>query len=287
MQELQFRAGYAHTAAGLRELTRLIDDTFGVDVSPLDRLGHDPSVMAFGWWRGDSLVANVSLYQRRLWLLGKETRAVGVQSVAVRPQWRGRGLFRELMRQALAWADARTELVTLTTGTPALYAPFGFRQLYETTFSAGLPRQRRGQPACRELSLAADPDVALLRDLFARREPTSAIAAACDHPALFMLKAAQDPEIRLLHLERSDAVVAVRGLDGPALTLLDVIAPAIPEMAEIVAALGYQGRRLSAELTPDRLSWTPEQQRRVDNGGMVRGPFPPEDRAFMLSGMQA
>ncbi len=126
---LQLRSDYAHSPEGLSELTKLIRDVFGVDISPLNTLGHDPSVVAFGWWRGGELVANVSLYQRQLWLSGEQVRAYGVQSVAVRPELRGQGLFRDLMHRALDYADARVSLVTLATGTPNLYAPFGFRSL--------------------------------------------------------------------------------------------------------------------------------------------------------------
>ncbi len=285
MQDLQFRSGYAQTRDGLSELIALIHDVFAIDVSPLNRLGHDPSVVAFGWWRGDRLVANVSLYQRRLWLSGQEVPAFGVQSVAVRPEWRGRGLFRDLMTRALDYADARTSLVILETGTPALYKPFGFRQIEEATFSGGLER-RQSRPNHRALSLDEEGDVALLRDLFSRRAPTSLLASACDHPALFMLKATLTPEFKLLHLPDLGAVAAVEGLDQPSLILLDIVASSIPSLDEIVSALGYGGERVEVRLTPDRLAWTPDHQQPIESNCMVRGVFPPEGQAFMLSEMR-
>ncbi|MGO4569856.1 GNAT family N-acetyltransferase [Rhizobium sp. 2YAF20] len=285
MQELRFRSDYAHSAEGLRELTKLIYEVFEVDVSPLNRLGHDPSIVAFGWWRNDELVANVSIYERRLWLLGKQVTAFGVQSVAVRPAWRGRGLFRDLISRALEYADARVDLIILATGIPSLYMPFGFRQVQERTFS-GVSAHQRIRRKCRRLSLNDDEDVALLRDLFARRSPTSLVASACDHPALFLLKAIEMPEIELVHLPDLDAVVAIKGANQPSITLLDIIAPSIPSLEEVVSALGYEGKRIQVHLTPDRLSWTPEKEMLVDNGYMVRGAFPPEGQAFMLSDMR-
>ncbi|MEI4872725.1 GNAT family N-acetyltransferase, partial [Klebsiella pneumoniae] len=87
---------------------RLVADIFGVDVTPLDRLGHDPSVVSFGWWSAGVLVATVSLYQQSLVLMGEPVAAFGVQSVATRPEWRRRGLFRDLMTRALVYADARS-----------------------------------------------------------------------------------------------------------------------------------------------------------------------------------
>lgn len=282
---LRFRSDYAHSPEGLSELAKLIRDVFGVDISPLNPLGHDPSIVAFGWWRDGELVANVSLYQRQLWLSGEEVRAYGVQSVAVRPELRGRGLFRDLMNRALEYADARVDLVTLATGTPELYAPLGFRSVHETSFSGTLP-SRQSQSRSRRLSLTNEADVALLLDLFSRRVPTSLVAAACDHPALFMLRAVESPEIELIHLCDLDAVVAVKGLDQAPAILLDIVAPSIPSLEDIAAALGYGGERIDVHLTPDRLGWAPEENVPVDTGCMVRGPYPPEGRPFMLSSMR-
>ena len=285
MKRLDFRWDYARFPEGRSQLTRLVDDVFQLDLSPLDRLGHDPSVVAFGWWLDTELVANVSLYQRRLWLCGEEVVAFGIQSVAVRPEWRGKGLFRDLMARALAHADAETDLVLLATETPSLYRPFGFRQLEETSFGGATPRGRT-RSNVRRLSLDDDGDVAWLRDLFARRTPPSLLASVCDHPASFMLRVIETPEIELLHLADLDAVVAVTGRQGPSMALLDIVAPTIPSLAEIVSALGYAGKRIEVHLTPDRLSWEPTTRPPVDNGIMVRGPFAPEGRAFMLSDMQ-
>ncbi|MFN7090570.1 MAG: hypothetical protein ACK4P4_08485 [Allorhizobium sp.] len=70
MQELEFRSTIAGSTAVQRELARLIIDIFQVDVSPLDRLEHDPSIVSLGWWCGDELVAafrysDVAIYGRR------------------------------------------------------------------------------------------------------------------------------------------------------------------------------------------------------------------------------
>ena len=284
LRELHFRCDYAHSAEGRSELAKLIYDVFGLDVSPLNRWGHDPSVVSFGWWRDRELVANVSLFERCLLLSGKTVAAFGVQSVAVRPQWRGKNLFRDLLGRALEYADARRDLVVLGTGTPSLYAPFGFRQVQECKFT-GKQSPKRSKPKCRPLSLSDDQDVALILDLFARRSPTSFVAAVCDHPALFLLKAVESPKIELIYLPGVDALVAIRASRKFGLSLLDIVAPVIPTLEEIVAGLGYDGERIEVCVTPDRLSWAPEKKMPIDNGHMVRGPFLPAGVAFMLSDM--
>lgn len=283
--ELVFRFDTAASPLGRAELARLIRDEFDIDVTPLDRTGHDPSIVGFGWWAGNELVANVSLHRRTLWLTGKPVEAFGLQSVAVRPPWRGRGLFRDLMARALAHADARVGLVTLTTETPALYTPFGFRAVAESSFAGPLAPDGTG-PNHRRLSLDLDADLALLRDLFARRAPVSHLCAAIDHPALFVLKAITSPEVSLLHLPDLDAIVAVEVGEPGELTLLDVVAPEIPPFAAIAAALASPAGRGRVFVTPDRLTWSPTETEDQDSGLMVRGRFAAEGLAIALSPMQ-
>lgn len=285
---LDFRFDTARTPLGRRELARLIRDVFEIDVSPLDRLGHDPSVVNFGWWDGEALVANVSLYERRLRFLGRDVAAFGVQSVATRPEWRRRGLFGDLMRRALDYADARAEIVILGTATPEVYSPFGFRPIRERA-SQGPVVPANETAAARVLSLDSDADLALLKELFARRVPVSEICAASDHPALFMLKTLEDPDVRLLHLPRLDAVIAVEGDDPSRLVLLDVVAPKIPPLARIAAAVDARIRFVEVQLTPDKLGWTPAEVVPEDTGYLVRGVWPldgmPDSVPAMLTPM--
>ena len=139
--------------------------------------------------------------------------------------------------------------------------------------------------ACRVLSLESDDDIALLNQAFVARAPTSLWASACDHPALFMLKAKLTPEIRLLHLPELNAVVAVKQ-DTSSLSILDVEASTVPSVDEIVRTVDFDGLQVEVHLTPDRLSWQPEIKQPNDNGYMVRGPFAPEGQDYMLSDMR-
>jgi hypothetical protein len=87
----------------------------------------------------------------------------------------------------------------------------------------------------------------------------------------------------LLHLSDLDAVVAVKGRNGPSMTLLDIVAPSIPSLEEIVSALGYAGvaDQRAPEARPSLLGTSG-----TNPWYMVRGFFAPEGRAFMLSDMR-
>jgi hypothetical protein len=165
-----------------------------------------------------------------------------------------------------------------------LYRRFGFRQIEETRFISTLV-PRLSTATGRELSLDCDDDLALLNQAFSNRAPTSRLASACDHPALFMLKAQMTPEIRLIHLSEINAVVAIME-NASSLVILDIIAPRIPSVDEIISAIAFTGQQVEVHLTPDCFSLQTYEKQPIDNGYMVRGPFAPEGHAFMLSDMR-
>jgi hypothetical protein len=76
---------------------------------------------------------------------------LGVQSVAVLPEFRRRGLFRDLMGRTLSFANDRVGPIILAIGTPSLYTPFGFRQVKEAN---GLAQQRT-RPGYRSVVLGS------------------------------------------------------------------------------------------------------------------------------------
>jgi hypothetical protein len=61
---LTFRQDYFHDPVAWRALVSLLDDTFGIDIGPLQDLGGpDPTSMPFGWFAPDgTLAANLSAF---------------------------------------------------------------------------------------------------------------------------------------------------------------------------------------------------------------------------------
>ena len=283
--DLTFRFDDAPTPASAEARARLIRDEFEVDLATLSRFGVDPGVVSFGWWRGSDLVAHAALAPQRLFAEGREIAAFALQWVTVRPDLRGRGLFRDLMGRALDHALARAEVVTLTTESPDLYERFGFSPIAETSF-AGPLAPGRGRANHRRLDLGRAEDAALLVGQLARRAPVSRAAGDAVAPAFFLLKALESPEIELHHLPDLDAVVAIEREEPGRLTLLDVVAAEIPPLAAIAAALGGDERWARVLFTPDRLGWTAHDAVAEDGGLMARGAWPLEGRPFMLSTMR-
>jgi hypothetical protein len=191
---------------------------------------------------------------------GRLVAAAGFQSGAVRPEWRGRGLYRDLMRRAFAWCDAQGfELGLLLTDKPALYEPYGFKKVRQYQFSGPPPATAKFRGSSRTLSLENSAAAALIKRLLHERTPVSSIFAVAAQAEMFLLNSCFDPGILLSYLDQPESVVAWKR-EADCFRLLDIVGKAIPPLSVILAALDQRPRRIEVCLPPDRLDWqgTPE-----------------------------
>jgi len=280
---LTFRQDYFDDPAAWAALAALLKDTFGIDVSIQDRLGGpDPTCMPFGYFNADGVcAANFSAFSMPMIIDGRPVRAAGFQSGAVRPQWRGKGLYRDLMNRAFGWCDEQGfELGILLTDKPALYEPYGFRVLPQHRFVGSAPPVAT-KPAGRARALSLDnaTDIALIRHALQGRTPVSPVFAVAAQAEMFLLNSAFDAGIRLSLMEDWEAVVAWTS-EGTMFELLDIAGKSIPPLSAILSALDQQPSHVEVCFPPGKLGWqaTPEPSP-FDISLMVRG-----DGATPLSG---
>jgi len=271
---LTFRQDYFADYAAWRALVSLLHDTFGIDIGPLMELGGpDPSSMPFGWFAEDgTLAANLSAFAMPVVVNGRRINAAALQSGAVRPPWRGHGLYRDVTKKALDWcSDQGFEAIVLYTDKPALYEPYGFRTLPMHSFSGDAPAPV-GAPQGRSIDPGNADDLALLQDLLVRREAVSGTLAVVSSPAMFLINTQLDPDVRLTFIEQLSAVIAWK-LDGGTLILLDVLAAPIPPLAAILGGLGVRPDRVEVLFRPDKLGWNGEPAPASAHGThfMIRG----------------
>ncbi|WP_346657249.1 GNAT family N-acetyltransferase [Rhizobium herbae] len=255
---LTFRQDYFADPAAFAALVALLSDTFGIDVSLQDRFGGpDPTSMPFAYFdENGTCVANLSAFSMPMRVDARLVKAAGFQSGAVRPQWRGRGLYRELMRRALNWCDAQGfELGLLLTDKPAIYQPYGFKVLPQHQVSGPAPVAAKPVGASRPVFLDNAGDLALVKRLLRERTPVSSIFAVAAQVEMFLLNGCFDPGIRLSYLDQPESVVAWKSGEADCFRLLDVVGKTIPPLPFILAALDQRPRRVEVCLPPDRLDW--------------------------------
>jgi GNAT superfamily N-acetyltransferase len=239
------------------EVYRLLQDVFGLDVSPLEDMAlWDPSYRAFSYQDyAGCCVANAATFTLPLIVNGRSVAAMGVQSVATRPSWRRRGLSHDLLRRALRWCDANARITFLMTSIPGFYEPMGFTIVPQFAYAGDAPAALPPAQRCRRLDLAAGADRQLLARLLRRRAPVSTRFAVSGLPGAFALNLLDQTEFTAWHMAARDAVVVTAERSDGTLCIVDVSAPTIPELAEMVAALGVRPGRVEVHFPPDRLGW--------------------------------
>ncbi|MBY4608363.1 GNAT family N-acetyltransferase [Rhizobium sp. 9T] len=256
---LTFRQDYFGDPAGWAALVRLLRDIFSIDIGPLRQLGGpDPTSMPFGWFDAEGeLAANLSAFALPFVLNGRIVHAAGLQSGAVRPQWRGRGLYRDLTVKALDWCGQQGfEAVILYTDKPSLYEAYGFRALPLNRYEGTAPAPAIGATAARPFLPANADDLALLQLLLKARSPISTTLSVTTNAAMFLINTQLDADVRISFLEDCQAAIAWK-MDGSGrFSLLDVVAAEIPSLAAIFGGLDIASASVEVLFRPDKLDWT-------------------------------
>jgi predicted N-acetyltransferase YhbS len=265
-ETLTLREGYFGDPVAFQALADLLQDIFGIDISHQMNLGGpDPTSMPFGYFDPSGrCVANFSAFSMPLVVNGRVVRAAGYQSGAVRPDYRGQGLYRALMQMAFDWAEREGfEAGILLTDKPGLYETYGFRTVPQFRFHGAVPHADLAVPMARDLDLKQETDLQSVRMVLEARQPVSEIFSVVRQKEMFLLNAHFDPGIRLSLLEDDDAVVAWKHRGDTSLQILDVAARQIPPLGHIVASLGPNFERAEVFFPVDRLDWdgvaTPHQ----------------------------
>jgi predicted N-acetyltransferase YhbS len=251
---LTLRQDYFDDPSAWNALVDLLQDTFSIDVSILDQFdGPDRTSMPFGYFDADGrCVANFTAFSMPMIINGRVVKAAGYQSGAVGPEWRKRGLYRDLMQRAFAHTVTEGyELDLLLTDKPALYERYGFRILPQHIFVAQTPTLQKSDLSARQLSLDAPDDLRLIKTLLQDRQPASAQFAVVRQMEMFLLNASFNSAIRLTAL--GDDTVVAWTFDGATFWLLDIVGTAIPSLATIVSALDIEPERIEICFSPDRL----------------------------------
>ncbi len=255
---LTLRQDYFADPKAFQALADLLHDVFGIDIALQNTLGGpDPTSMPFGYFdEAGRCVANFSAFSMPLRVNGRLVRAAGYQSGAVRQDFRGQGLYRQLMMLAFDRAKAQGfEAGILLTDKPALYEPYGFRVVPQFRSGGEAPEVRPSGPVGRTLDLTIGSDLHLVRQILRQRQPVSDIFSPVRQMEMFLLNARLDPQCRLTLLPLHGAVIAWK-TDGKAtLQILDIVAPSLPSVVEICAALGGDFKRIEVCFPTDRLDW--------------------------------
>jgi ribosomal protein S18 acetylase RimI-like enzyme len=177
---------------GLRlSFNRLAQLTFGINFEAWYQKGAwDDSYTCYSFADGEEIVANVSVTAMTVLLNGNEVPALQIGTVMTHPDYRGLGLFKKLMEEALAASgqpDNSLVVLYANESVITLYPKLGFKRSpfyrYETDVELSKPV---GSPHLRKLDVAREEDWALLLRLAQGRGPLPSQCSASGSSSIFL-----------------------------------------------------------------------------------------------------
>jgi hypothetical protein len=174
----------------------------------------------------------------------------------------------------------RYQTLILTTSQPELYAPFGFRVISESVFTAK-PKSTSKINGFHILDLQNPGDRSLLNRLLDDRESVSQIVGVVKEKAVWCFYEATNP---LYYAEDLEAIACLE-LEGSRLKLFDVVAPKMCSLDAIVQRIDRPVDEVEIYFSPDRLEVEYQAYPHIFEGDsllMVRGDFATENQQFML-----
>jgi predicted N-acetyltransferase YhbS len=224
--------------------------------------GWDEDYVAFSIADGADIVANASLQRMNIVLRGEWITGWQLGAVGVVPQWRGRGLQRQIMQGLLGSIDEKDIVFLFANDTVLDFYPlFGFKRAVESVFAAEYDVKPASEPL-RALSIDRAEDLALLARVAAAAAPTTREFGARNYGGVLLWYWANFYDGCFYYCEAEDAII-VAELDGATLRICDVLARTpfdlrayLPRVAKSAA------QRVEFGFTPD--AWWPDARAIAD-----------------------
>ena len=214
--------------------------------------GWDAGYRAFAIFEGDQIVASASLQRMNLVVRGQRMTGWQLGAVGVLPDWRGRGLQRQIMEHVLAQIDSR-DLVFLFANDDVLefYPLFGFRRVTEWLFGVEIDITP-APSSLRRLKLQSAEDRALLARLAAEAQPVTERFGA-EHYGGILLWYWSNFHEHNFHYHAGDDAIVVAEEDLEVLRIIDVVAQRQIDLAAYLPQLATQPRQhVEFGFTPER-----------------------------------
>jgi ribosomal protein S18 acetylase RimI-like enzyme len=218
--------------------------------------GWDEDYVAFSIADGADIVANASLQRMNIVLRGEWITGWQLGAVGVVPQWRGRGLQRQIMQSLLGSIDEKDIVFLFANDTVLDFYPlFGFRRVIESVYAAEYNVKPASEPL-RALSIDRAEDLALLARVAAAAAPTTREFGARNYGGVLLWYWANFYDGCFYYCEAEDAII-VAELDGATLRLCDVLARTSFDLRSYLPRVAKDAaQRVEFGFTPD--VWWPD-----------------------------
>ena len=278
----QLRTQYWDDPGALAAFKKFMLKIHGLDFSDWDSCGFwDHSYTPFSFFDGEKVVASVCVYLLDAVVNGEDTRLAQVSGVGTLPEWRRRGLNRQLTDVALDWARGKHDGVFLFANTEAIpfYNKCGFSPIDEFVESIDVaPISNRGGSV--RLDSGNGQELNRIYEYATQRTPVSDRFSVLN-AKLLMFHVLYILRDCIYEIPDLDCLVFFKRACGT-LTVYDIVGERIPRLEEFYPYVAdADDRVIEFHFNTDKLGLEKVGTRPLlGNNPFIKGAFPIERPVF-------
>ncbi|MGG0458644.1 GNAT family N-acetyltransferase [Bacillus mycoides] len=239
------------------QLYPLFEEVFGITSQTLHDFSEkgywDYTYKALSFLQDDKAIANVAAFSLPLLINGEKICAVGIQSVMTHPNFRRRGLMKQLFSKMIEEIDEQCECAVLFTENPELYKPFGFQIVQEYLMTVSYENKSDKDSQLKKLDFYNEEDRQLINEIIENSQRLSNMFSTLNYQPSFYLNIYDLKwNEKLYYSKKLDAMI-VYEVENEKLKLYGVFAPVLPILDELCEEISESFTEIEFYFCPDQL----------------------------------
>lgn len=199
----------------------------------------------------NKIIAHVGVWPLEILLNGKKHRTASIHGVCVKKEHRGKGLFKQLMQEALTYVNSHYESAILFTGDKTeLYNSFHFKVLPQFDFMVKTQKPIVQQSDLRILKLASPNDLHLVLSLLSDHLPISNQMGFTHEKILFILNMLKD---NIYYSPRLQAIIIFEIVQNN-VYIKEIISKRSYPLADILSLIPEPFDKIILQFCPDKFN---------------------------------
>ncbi|KEK23499.1 GNAT family N-acetyltransferase [Bacillus gaemokensis] len=239
------------------QLFQLFEEVFDISVQTMqnfDARGFwDQTYKPVAYMQGEQVIANVSSFSLPLFVNGEFVNAAGIQSVMTHPDYRGKGLMKQLFCEMLQKIDEHYECAMLFTEKPELYEAFGFQVVKEHLMTLSYDKTKHKTLSLQKLNFSDEEDLQLIKEKLENSQPLSNMFSTLNYQSSFYFNMYDTKWNEKLYYSKKLDALFVYEVKDQTLKLFGVFASVFPILDEICAEIPEVFTEIEFYFYPDEL----------------------------------
>ncbi|PDY45329.1 GNAT family N-acetyltransferase [Bacillus pseudomycoides] len=238
-------------------LFQLFEEVFRIPIQTLQNFEAngfgDTTYKPFSYLQEGQVIANVSMFSLPMFVNGERIYAAGIQSVMTHPEYRRKGLMKQLLCKVLQEIDTKYECAILFTEKPELYEPFGFRVVQEYLMTLSYENTLPRSSSLRKLNFYDEKDMELIKEIIENAQQLSMEFSTLNYQSSFYFNMYDAKwNEKLYYSKKLDALIVFE-VKNQVLKLFGIFAQIFPILDDICAEISEPFTEIEFYFYPDEL----------------------------------